>query len=89
MNEKLPIVQPDIKLSTTPEGQLQDPDDLIAETLRRMRIEQPELTSSMDEFIQGMATDSVDAQKLTEVMAMTYRMLEAQVEVDARKDSQE
>jgi len=89
MNEKLTIVQPDIKLSTTPEGELQDPDDLIGETLQRMQVEQPKLTSSMNIYIQGMAKDSVDALRLTDVMVMTYRMLEAQAEADAQKDSQE
>ena len=87
MNEKLPIVQHDIKLSTTPEGQLQDFDDFIEKTLQRMRDEQPDLTSSMNAFISGRATDPVDALKLTEVMVITYRMLEAQAEADAQKDS--
>jgi hypothetical protein len=89
MNEKLPIVQPDIKLSTTSGDELQDFDDFMSETLQRMKIEQPELTSSMDEYIQGTAIDSADALKMTEVMVMTYRMLEAQAEADAQKESQE
>lgn len=54
-----------------------------------MRVEQPELVSSMNEYIQGMADDSIDALKMTEVMVMTYRMLEAQAEADAKSHTQE
>lgn len=89
MSEKLPIVQPGIKLSTRPEGELQDLDDFMEEILQRMRVEQPELVSSMNEYIQGMADDSIDAQKMTDVMVMTYRMLEAQAEADTEDPSQE
>lgn len=84
MNEKLPVVQPDINLSMISENQPQPYEDLIEKTLESMKAEQPALISSMDEFIQGMAANPVEAQKMTEVMVMTYRMLEAQLEDDIK-----
>lgn len=86
MSEKLPIVKSNMDLPVMPEVQPQDYIDTIAETLDRMKAEQPELISHMESFIQGAAVDSADAARMIDAMVMTYRMLQVQAEVGMKEE---
>jgi len=89
MNEKLPIVEPGVPFTSTPEEKLQDPYEYFDGVYKRLEVEQPELVKSLDTYIQGCARDDIEAQQMRDTMVITYRHLEAQAEADALKDSQE
>ena len=68
-------------------GEFVDNSDFIADTYWRMTTEQTPLTNQIANYIGFSARDPQEAQRMKEVLVLTYRSLESQAQADAMVES--
>jgi hypothetical protein len=80
-HDRLPIVSEAVVAAFC--GEVNETQDFEKTTWKRLQIEQPVLSKTVDEFMHSIAGSGKDLELMAYAFVLTYRLLESQVDAES------